>query len=557
MYFRIINTAVLILACLALSSCAGLMNQGAGANESFEDMVTPTVTYANLTAAQHERVGDGYADDNERQKAFMHYAKALQSVGSESPEGLTLRTKSGLLILAQGLDEQALGEFQKVLALDPDHALANESAGEVYLRSGLIEEAKAHLDRALRNDPYLWKAHHLLGVLHSRQNRFDLAVEEYRSSLALSPDRAETLNNLGVAQLAQGHYAEALDAFQRALKAGGPKEKTYNNIGLALARMGRDSEALEAFKYAGDEAKAYNNLGYVLLLTGDTQRAVTCFEKAIKISPAYYSKAFENLKQAQMAEQFRQAGLDRPREQSLSPAAQAAPASFTMEDARLAPDPRPLNENDLPTDRAAEPDSKATPASTAVPAMPEVPAEPAVVSEPATEPADMVENTDQAAPVVAELAFSEPVAEVKPATATRSLTPVPAGLTLASASPALSLESRNLSLNADAEALEAAPEAASRPAYGLHVSSFKTMERAQAELDQLSAKGVEAYVLQADLGEKGQWYRVLAGRYETRAEAKKAAPETASLLGFDRLTIIEFKEPPLNMPPSESEGPVL
>ena len=553
MFIRIINTALLALAALALASCAGLTNPGG--EESFADMAMPAGESASLTPEQHQRIGDGYVEQGEQQQAYMHYSRALAAVDQNGPDGLTLRVKCGLLILSQGLEEQALVQFQKVLAIDPNHALGNQAAGEVYLRSGLTIEAKEHLDRALENDPYLWKAHHLLGMLHSRENRFEQAVEEFQSALALSSDQAETLNNLGVAQLAQGRYAAALQAFQRALKTGAPKEKTYNNIGLALARMGRDREALEAFRYAGDEAKAYNNLGYVMLLMGDTQRAVTCFEKAVQVSPSYYSKAFENLKQARMAEQFRQAGLDRSEPQL------SEPASFSPADAKLAPDPRPLTQSDL----AVEPTPEPVVEQAAEPVVEEtVVEEPVAEQAPEQSPdqnadADQNQTQELASPASAPILPESPA---EPAVLTMPGASSPAALALAEASfTGAPATSRALTLNNNtAEVSEATSGVSSgpiEPGYGLHVSSFKTLKRANKEIERLSSLGLEASIMAVDLGDKGQWYRVLAGRYPTRADAKKAAPQTASLLGLDQLPIIEFKEPPLSMPPSESAGLVL
>jgi Flp pilus assembly protein TadD len=268
----------------------------------------------NLSPEQHQRIGDRLAAEGRGEAAFLHYQKALAELEltgapQDDPRRLDLRARKGLLLLADNQTDAALTEFQEVLAASPDHAGANEGAGAVYLRTGLLKEAREHLERAVAADPKLWRTHQLLGVLDSREGDLDASLRELNASLELAPNRAGTLNNLGVTLLMRREYGPALDAFRKALLAGAPKDRIYNNIGLTLARMGRRQEALEAFKYAGGEASAYNNLGYVLLLQGEVDDAASCFEKAVELSPSYYAKAFENLKQARMARGFLASGL--------------------------------------------------------------------------------------------------------------------------------------------------------------------------------------------------------------------------------------------------------
>jgi tetratricopeptide (TPR) repeat protein len=55
---------------------------------------------------------------------------------------------------------------------------------------------------------------------------------------------------------------------------------------------------LEAFRRGGTEASAFNNLGCIYLGQGKYAEAEAHFEKAIALSPTFYVKASENLRQA-------------------------------------------------------------------------------------------------------------------------------------------------------------------------------------------------------------------------------------------------------------------
>jgi septal ring factor EnvC (AmiA/AmiB activator) len=58
----------------------------------------------------------------------------------------------------------------------------------------------------------------------------------------------------------------------------------------------------------------------------------------------------------------------------------------------------------------------------------------------------------------------------------------------------------------------------SRP-YSIMLSSCQQQESIQKVISKYSQIGIEPYVVKADLGENGIWWRIYAGHYETREEA--------------------------------------
>ncbi|MBC7691580.1 MAG: SPOR domain-containing protein [Methylotenera sp.] len=68
--------------------------------------------------------------------------------------------------------------------------------------------------------------------------------------------------------------------------------------------------------------------------------------------------------------------------------------------------------------------------------------------------------------------------------------------------------------------------ALSRPSsggkYTLQVGAFKSPEDAKPEVDALESKGVQPFVRLVDLNQKGRWYRLYIGGYDTVSEADKA-----------------------------------
>jgi Flp pilus assembly protein TadD len=251
----------------------------------------------DMTAGEHERLGDTYLGQGNLNMAYLQYDKALRM----EPKQARVRYKVGLLFLRRGLPDEALKEFQEILTGDATFALAYEGMGQALLKKNSYNDAEQHFRRALALNPELWQCHNFLGIVYDRQKRYDAAIAEYRAALALKPDEGFLLNNLGMSYYYKSDYEGAVQAFTEALKTAPAQNKIYNNLGLALAKLGRDSEALEAFRNGGDAAKAYNNLGVIYLGEKRYQEAIAAFEKAVQLSPSYYAKANENLKSARQA----------------------------------------------------------------------------------------------------------------------------------------------------------------------------------------------------------------------------------------------------------------
>ncbi len=72
-------------------------------------------------------------------------------------------------------------------------------------------------------------------------------------------------------------------------------------------------------------------------------------------------------------------------------------------------------------------------------------------------------------------------------------------------------------------AAEQQPLASTANHYTVQVSAFKKRSRADKKINQLVAKGHEAFYRHEDTGAKGQWFRVYVGRYATRQKAREAA----------------------------------
>lgn len=483
---RSLTMAAYIALAASLTGC-GMKSQN---SESFEQMAYPEIQNGpEMTADQHERMGDDLHERNSPEMAYVHYTRALASSGTSNQQAATLQVKKGLVLFSQGHDEAALKEFQTVLAQHPNHALANEAAGAVYLKAGLSREARAHFEKAAALDASLWRTQQYLGMLASREGRYDDAIRYFSVSLELRPGQPGTMNNLGVAHLMNTDYDQALTAFRRALAAGAPQTKTYNNIGLALARMGRTQEALQTFRFGGDDSKAHNNLGYVLLLQGENEQAIYHFEQAIELSPNYYAKAFSNLKQAKLALGFAQAGSVRISD--MQAPLHSAPQILPQPLPSANPEPIPAPVLPIAPVHQVTPDNQNTPAP--VSALQYVPFQNASTT------------TGSSLSLKTKSIQSEQLPTEK-----------------------------NTSINTGK--------------FGLHVASFRSHKRTATYVTELESKGVSSMVMSVDI-DGTRWQRVLAGRFDDTSAAVAARPQLLTTLGLTSAPIQKFTGSGSLLPP--------
>jgi len=76
------------------------------------------------------------------------------------------------------------------------------------------------------------------------------------------------------------------------------------------------------------------------------------------------------------------------------------------------------------------------------------------------------------------------------------------------------------------------------PFYTVHVGSFRKQSVASSEAERISAKGHEAFVERADLGQRGIWFRVKVGRFKTRAEAESLKAKINKVLVPDGIVVM-------------------
>jgi tetratricopeptide (TPR) repeat protein len=171
----------------------------------------------------------------------------------------------GNAFLQQERLDEAMVQYQKALAINPDYAEAHNNLGNVLIQQGRAGEAIAHFQKALAIKPDYADAQNNLGSAFLQQGRLEEAIAHYQKTLAINPDDAEVLNKLAwllatspEASLRNGN--QAVELAQRANQlTSGENPVVLCTLAAACAEAGRFPEALAIAQRALPLAGAQSN----------------------------------------------------------------------------------------------------------------------------------------------------------------------------------------------------------------------------------------------------------------------------------------------------------
>ena len=196
-------------------------------------------------------LGSVYLEQRKPKEARECFERAVKSAASYPATLPNAWNNLGILAAKQGKSDEAIGFFQKALAIDPEHAVALQNLGNAFRQKKDWDAAKKTLEHALALNADDAEANYGLGMVYAQLNDTGRAYEFLQKALAARPVYPEALNNLGILYLRMGRAEEAKKSFAESMRVAPQFEQPYLN----LARV---------FAIEGDKAKARATLEQLL-----------------------------------------------------------------------------------------------------------------------------------------------------------------------------------------------------------------------------------------------------------------------------------------------------
>jgi len=187
-------------------------------------------------------------EDAYRKLALVHWrsgraAEAISTLEAALTQGITqseVRIKLAQYLAESGQPQRAIELLEQMTGDDPDALIG---LGNAYLAAGKTREALAAFDRLLTIDPNHALAHENIGVTHLRGGNIPAAEAALRRAVSLDAGLSGAWTALGVLLSTTGRHEEALKAWQQALTADPQSLDALYNLTINLARLGRIGEA--------------------------------------------------------------------------------------------------------------------------------------------------------------------------------------------------------------------------------------------------------------------------------------------------------------------------
>ncbi|NIE67576.1 tetratricopeptide repeat protein [Burkholderia sp. Ax-1719] len=174
-------------------------------------------------------------------------APRAQVAGDPSPpEQLALADRH----FAAGRNDEAIQQYERLLALEPDQPVALHRMALACMRSGRAADARGYLDRAIRispNNAQLWEHGGLMAALAGEHEAAEAA---YRRALALAGSTSTLHRNLADVLKLSGRRADARHHYEKALALDPALHHAARRLADLSLEAGHDEAAGRYLKQA-------------------------------------------------------------------------------------------------------------------------------------------------------------------------------------------------------------------------------------------------------------------------------------------------------------------
>jgi tetratricopeptide (TPR) repeat protein len=194
---------------------------------------------------------------------------------------------------------RAIPLYERVIALQPDHAEAYYKRGNALKDLGQLQAAVSSYDAAVERKPDFQYAWCNRGAVQQALGLTEPALVSFERACTLDPNDVVAHSNRGSLLAGLSRWREALAAYDRVLALNPRLFQIWFQRGNVLRALGQQEQALESYREAlklrPDYAEAHYNCGVLLERSQHPTAALACYDQAIAISPefhmAHYNRA--------------------------------------------------------------------------------------------------------------------------------------------------------------------------------------------------------------------------------------------------------------------------
>lgn len=200
--------------------------------QNVQDQRAQVAQYAIYKAAT-------YLNGGKNDEAVKEFKKAL----AFDPQNATAHTYLGKIYQGQGKLREAINEFKTVSQNDRTSVTALNNLGNAYLQDKQYAEAEKSFKSAARMDPINPVADYTLGLLYTETNRFAEAEAQFKKVAKVSPRDGNVPYSMGVLFNKSDRPEDAIKQLEKALTLKKNFPAANFELGSAYVKTGQIDKA--------------------------------------------------------------------------------------------------------------------------------------------------------------------------------------------------------------------------------------------------------------------------------------------------------------------------
>lgn len=177
--------------------------------------------------------------DSRNDEAILEFKKAL----AFDPQNTTAKTYIGKIYLSQGNTYEAIKAFKDLVRAAPNSVDAHVNLGNSYLQDKQYAESEKEFKAAAKLDPQDPLADYTLGHQYANTGRLAEAEAQFLKVQKISPNDGNVYYSLGLVYNDQEKYADAASNLEKALTLKKSFPAANYELGVAYNGLGRTEDA--------------------------------------------------------------------------------------------------------------------------------------------------------------------------------------------------------------------------------------------------------------------------------------------------------------------------
>jgi len=224
------------------------------------------------------------------EKDFQEAEDALGKAEELLPDGAKVIHNFGVLSLAKGDVERAIGFFKQAVKRNQMFVSSYNALGEIYENMGDIESAIEYYELAYKISPANIDRLVALSKLFYKKGDTSRAETILKDAVSgIRKDVAASSHLMGEIYLSKNENEKALEILARAYKQNPSELAIMGSLAEAYRKVGKPAEALklynECLEIAPNNALAYYNMSKTYLEMADKKNALDTMKKAWELNP--------------------------------------------------------------------------------------------------------------------------------------------------------------------------------------------------------------------------------------------------------------------------------